>query len=154
MARRRSPMRITVGGAVAGDVGTRSVDDVGQRHGGEELGDELGAELALHEGVRGDLADVAGAAAVVAAAGEAEEALCEGHGELELPVARRVPLPVGRADVRVLDRDIRRVADHDVIRARVEQVLLAELVHVFERSLDADLLVDPGNRFRAFDRGQ
>ena len=46
--------------AVAGDVGARCVDDESQVLRGEELLDQLGAELALHERVGGDLPDPAG----------------------------------------------------------------------------------------------
>ena len=46
-------------GAVAGDVGARGVRDETQVLMGEEILDELRAELALHERVAGDLTDPA-----------------------------------------------------------------------------------------------
>ena len=59
----------------------------------EELFDELLAELALHEGVRGDLADVTGAArSPPALHGELEESFGERDGEGVLAGAARVAL--------------------------------------------------------------
>ena len=56
--------------------------------GREEVLDELLAELALHERVGGDLADVAGAAPVAAGhGGQVEEALRERDGQRVLASA-------------------------------------------------------------------
>ena len=98
--------------AVAGDVGPRGVDDVGQVDRREELLDQLLAELALHERVGRDHPDVAGRSCPSGGEGQVEEPLGERHASeycrWQVVVARRGSVVVQR---RVLDRDVRRVAD-------------------------------------------
>ena len=101
--------------AMAGDVGARGVSDKAQVLMGEEVLDELGAELALHERVAGDLADPAGP---LAALGQGEEQRHERHGERVLALADVGVLgAVDLVEGLVLDGDVGRVADDDVVAA-------------------------------------
>ena len=77
-------------GAVAGDVGTRGVDHRTQVDGRQELFDELGAELALHEGVGGDLADPARGPGTASLVSQVKEEFHERHRQRVLAVARSV----------------------------------------------------------------
>src|SRR6266542_3006913 len=88
---------------------------------GEEIFNQLLAELALHERVGGDLTDVAGATAVgVGGAGQLEESLGEGDRECVLAGAGVVQLTVELVQPLVLDSDVGRVADDDVEASRLE----------------------------------
>ena len=73
----------------------------GEVDGGDELLDELLAELAFHEAVGRDLAGVA------AGDGEDSYAFEEGHGQGVLPVAGGVAFAVGLVEDGVLGRDVR-----------------------------------------------
>ena len=108
---------------MAGDVRTGRVDDVSQVDLGEELLDQLLAELPLHERIGRDHADVArrgtlfilvGTNAFTLADCQIPESLSERHAERVLPVTRRIDLPIAVVLRLVLYGDVRRVADHDV----------------------------------------
>src|SRR4051794_11278236 len=77
---------------VAGNVGSRGIDDVSQVDSREELLDQLLAELALHERVGRDHPDVAGRPTVVCGHCKIEETLSEWHAERVLAVTGR-PVP-------------------------------------------------------------
>ena len=132
--RRLRPNRITVGVPWPGNVGARRVDDVRQIPARDELLDQLLAELALHERVRRDHADVPGRRRCPssAAIARSKNRSMNGTAERVLPVARAEPLAVGLVQRRVLHRDVRRVADDDVVLAAEDAAQLVGILRVVD----------------------
>ena len=82
---------------------------------GEVVLDQLLAELALHERVRGDLPGEPSRTSFSAPHGEVEDAFHERYRQRVLAMARRIPAAIGSICGRIPWGDVGRVRHHGVI---------------------------------------